>query len=299
MMLDYSAAAAPTVASAERLNLRLWFGGYVLWMIALTVGALWGLREIDGGGSSFGWVAWVFCGYAFYMSLCCTFFPAPTTWVVMLAASDLIVAQMGLSASPVVRLVLVATVGALGTCMANLNEYHLFVYLLRRKRVGRVRDTHLFRTASGWFRTNPFWIMVLFSFLPIPVDVVRWLAITAGYPRRRFFTSTFLGRWGRYAIWAGLSAGLNLGVRQIMIIQVVLGAGLLARIISGFVRRAREQKSALPVAARQTADELSWACRASAGSPQRSGEASERGVSGEMREPVPRGQGVAPWRSRL
>jgi len=241
--LDDSAAGVPSAASGERLNLRLWFGGYVLWMIALTGGALWGLREIDGGGSAFGWATWVFCGYAFYMSLCCTFFPAPTTWVVMLAASDLIVAQMDLGGSPVARLVLVATVGALGTGMANLNEYHLFVYLLRRKRVGRVRDTHLFRTASGWFHTNPFWIMVLFSFLPIPVDVVRWLAITAHYPRRHFFAATFIGRWGRYAIWASLSAGLALSVRQIMLIQIVLGVGLLARIISGLVRRARRRSA--------------------------------------------------------
>ncbi len=246
--LSYSAAVGPSAASAERLNLRLWFGGFVLWMIALTVGASWGLGEIDGGGSTLGWAAWVFCGYAFYMSLCCTFFPAPTTWVVMLAASDLIAVQMGLSASPVVRLLLVATVGALGTCMANLNEYHLFVYLLRRKRVGRVRDTHLFRTASGWFHTNPFWIMVLFSFLPIPVDVVRWLAITAHYPRPRFFAATFIGRWGRYAIWAGLSAGLALSVRQIMLIQIVLGAGLLARIISGLIRRSRRHRPAAPAA---------------------------------------------------
>jgi membrane protein YqaA with SNARE-associated domain len=188
-----------------------------------------------------GWGVWLLAGYAFYLSICCTFLPAPTTWIVMLVASDMMAAQAGLDGHGVVRLIAVATVGAVATGLANLNEYHVFVYLLRKHRVAKVRDTRLYERASAWFRTNPFWILSLFSFLPIPVDVIRWLAITARYSRARFFWASFAGRWFRYAIWAAAASGLHLGARQIMGIQVVLVVLALIKVAPRLARRLKRR----------------------------------------------------------
>ncbi|MBN2563208.1 MAG: hypothetical protein JXQ75_19975 [Phycisphaerae bacterium] len=228
--------------AGDGVNLRMWFAGFLAWLVGLTVAACWGLAEVDGNGSAAGWAVWIFAGYAFYMSLCCTFFPAPTTWIVMLAASDMVAGPAGLGGQAVLRLLIVATIGALATGLANLNEYHVFVYLLRKRRVAKVRDTRLFHLASGWFRTNPFWILTLFSFLPIPLDVIRWLAITARYPRIRFFWGSFVGRWLRYAIWVVAALGLHLSTGQIVAIQVALVGVALIRIVPKLVRHARRRR---------------------------------------------------------
>ncbi len=225
----------------DGVNLRAWFLGYLAWLGGLTAAACWGLREMDGGGSVAGWTVWLLAGYAFYLSLCCTLFPAPTTWAVMLLASDIVAAQVGLEGHRLARLMTVATVGALATGAANLNEYHVFVYLLRRRGVARIRDTRLFLVARRWFGTNPFWILTLFSFLPIPVDVIRWLAITARYSRLRFFWANLVGRWFRYAIWALAAVGMHLSGRQIMIVQAVLVLVALVRILPRLARRGRRK----------------------------------------------------------
>lgn len=227
--------------AADKVNLRAWFAGYLAWMIALTVAARLSLAEVQIDGGTIGWAVWLFAVYAFYLSLCCTFFPAPTTWMVLLAASDFVASRIGLDGHLAWRLVLVATIGALATGLANLNEYHIFVYLLRRRRIARVRETRLFRWAEGWFRTKPFWILTLFSFIPIPVDVVRWLAITSQYPRRRFFLAAFVGRWFRYAIWAVASMGFSLKPWHIVVVQIVLVAVALARILPRVIDRLRRR----------------------------------------------------------
>ncbi|MFH1417688.1 MAG: hypothetical protein ABII12_05305 [Planctomycetota bacterium] len=228
-------------ADGDGINLRLWFVCFVAWLVGLTLASLWGMAAIDGTGSQVGWAVWALAGTAFYLSLCCTFFPAPTTWIVMLVASDMVAAQVGLVGMAPLRLAVVATVCAAATGIANLNEYHLFVYLLRKRRVAKVRDTRMFRTASRWFEKSPFWIVTLFSFLPIPVDVIRWLAITARYPRGRFFWAGFIGRWFRYAIWVLAAIGLHLDTWQIMLIQVVLAGAALIRILPRLLRRRRER----------------------------------------------------------
>ena len=230
----------------DGVNLRAWFLGFVVWLAALTAAACWGLAELEGNGSTFGSAIWILAGYAFYLSLCCTFFPAPTTWIVMLVASDMVAASVGLEGHALWRLVAVATVGAAATGLANLNEYHLFVYLLRHRRVAKIRERRFLQAAGLWFRTNPFSILALFSFLPIPVDVIRWLAITTRYSRLRFFLANFLGRWLRYALWAVAALGLDLSTRQIILIQAGLVVLALIRIVPRLARRAWGRTSAQP-----------------------------------------------------
>jgi len=227
---------APLVTPGEEINLRPWFAFFLCWMTSLTVAALWGVRQADNGGSAVGWAAWLLSITAFYLSLCCAFFPFPTTWIVLLAASDMVASQLGIVDHEIARMVVVASVCSLATAVANLNEYHIISYLLRVRRIAKVRQTRLYSAASGWFSRSPFWIVMLFSFLPIPVDVIRWLAILSRYSRGRFFVANVIGRWFRYAIWAAAALGLGLTTKHIVIIQVVLIALALGRISARFWR---------------------------------------------------------------
>ncbi len=245
-------ATALTVASPtdqKPINLRAWFIIYLLWMGALTLVIRYGVNASDAD-SSLPLAAGLLAAYAAYLSLCCAFFPAPTTYVVMLAASNALAEHFGVAEFRVARVLVVATVGALATGMANLNEYHLVTWLLQFRAVGKVRDTRLYKTAIEWFETNPFMVLVAVSLIPIPIDVIRWLAITDRYPRTKYFLAYFIGRWIRYAGLSITAIGLSLKPWHIFAIQGALVLVAMIKIVPGFIRHAREHAAQRPAQTR-------------------------------------------------
>ncbi len=228
----------PPRGGEDRLNLRVWFAGFVGWLGVLAVAARYGLVNYETG-DPLGMAIWLLALYLFYLSLCCTFFPAPTMWIVMMLASDYVAGEIGVIDYPISRLIAVASIGAWGTSMANLNEYHIFTFLLRHGRMSRIRDTRLYRVAARWFGVRPFWTIVLFSFVPIPVDIIRWLAITYRYPRAPFFLAYYLGRWVRYAGLAAVTIWGELSWIDILIIQGVVAVIALVKILREVIRQHR------------------------------------------------------------
>ena len=224
MSVDAATIAADANAAPlqEVRGLRRWFLFYAVWMTALCLVALWAQDQYAAGvlGAQKLWLAAV---YVFYVSLCCTFVPLPTAWIVMLLASG----EARLLDPVGWRVLAVATLGALATGIANLTEYHIWTVALRYRRVNRVRETRLFRWADRTFHVSPFAVLVGFSFIPVPVDVVRWLAVACCYSRWRFFWAYFLGRWVRYGLLALGTVWLGLGMWPIMGVQgglIVLAA---------------------------------------------------------------------------
>lgn len=222
----------------EPINLRAWFVIFVVWMGGLALAARWGLQT-EGAESHLRLAVWLLATYAFYLSLCCAFIPLPTTWIVLLTASDWIAAQLGITGHRPERVFIVATVGALATGMANLNEYHVITFFLKYRKISRIRDTRLYQKASSWFESDPFKVLVAVSLIPIPVDVVRWLAITDRYPRDRYYLAYFIGRWIRYAGLALAAISLALKPWHILAIQCLLGLAALAKIVPGIIRHTR------------------------------------------------------------
>ncbi len=229
---------APPPHRDDGLNLRWWFIGFVAWLAALTVVSRLGLEGYEAG-SRIGMAIWLSALYMFYMSLCCTFFPAPTTWIVMMMASNYVAAELNLSHHAVERMMAVASVGAFCTAMANLNEYHIFTFILRYGGVAKIRRTRFYAVAARWFGIRPFWTIVLFSFIPIPVDILRWLAITYRYPRLPYFFAYYLGRWVRYAGLAGVTIWGQFKWYHILIVQSTLAVVALVKIVQQFVRQHR------------------------------------------------------------
>jgi membrane protein YqaA with SNARE-associated domain len=201
-------------------------------MILLTVVAVFGLQQYEAGSltaRSF----WLLALGLFYMSLCCVFFPAPTAWIVMLLASN----EMQIIEAPILRVVIVSAACATATGMANLNEYHLITYMLRHRRIARVRDTRLYRWAVRWFARAPFMVVAVFGFVPLPVDVVRWLAIIYRYSRLRYFAAYVVGRFPRYVIYAAPAVWLDLKWWQILLIQAVLAIAAITIVLHSVLRR--------------------------------------------------------------
>ena len=204
-------------AAADGLSLRRWFAAFIGWLVLLTVVACWALGRFEAGelGAR---AIWLVAVGVFYLSLCCIFFPLPTAWMVMLLASN----EMAVLQPVGLRVVLVAAACAAATGVANLNEYHLISFLARYGRIGRVRQTRVYRWAVRWFAISPFAVVAVFGFLPLPVDVVRWLAILHRYSRPRYFGAYVIGRFPRYLIWAGSAVWFDLTWWQILIFQAVL-----------------------------------------------------------------------------
>lgn len=224
--------------AADRTNLRRWFVVFLVWMAVAAGLACWGLA-IEQGHPVAGRLVWLLSIYAFYLSLCNTYCPLPTAWIAMLLPSDFIARFVGLGDGHVAERVLAtALVGGVATMMANLNEYHLTTWLLRLGRIRDLRQRPLYQIAVRWFDRAAFAALLVVAFIPLPVDVIRWLAIVRQYPRRRFAAAYLLGRGSRYALLAMVSVGLSLKVWHITAIQAGL---VLVAALTLFVRWLRRR----------------------------------------------------------
>lgn len=162
-------------------------------------------------------------GFCLYLSLCCTFLPLPTGWIVAAVATR----QAAVTGELYLTVLLVALTGAIGSTIANLTDYHLFTLLLRYRRIAAVRQTKTYQAAARWFSRGPFFIVTLFNVIPIPVDVIRMLATTYRYGRLPFALANFVGRFLRYAVIAFVTYYWNLGwvaVVALLALAAAMGA---------------------------------------------------------------------------
>lgn len=136
-----------------------------------------------------------------YLSICCTFLPLNTSWIISAAAMQ----STAVADSMWQTVLLVSLIGAAASTVANLNDYHLFTFMMRHHHISKIRHTKTYAVAIKWFERSPFILLLLFNVMPIPIDVVRPLAATHKYPRMKFALANFLGRFVRYAVIAAVT----------------------------------------------------------------------------------------------
>ena len=195
----------------QPLNFRAWFYSFILLLAVLAA-----MRLVFGTFSQAALVAGLFA----YLSIACTFCPLPTTWLIIWAAAP--PEGHGLGLPPLA----VATFGACATAIANMHDYYLLTFLYRYKAIRKVRTTGLYRKVAAWYNRSPFGTLAAASFLPIPIDFVRLLAISEGYSRPLFALGTLVGRWPRYFLFAVLADQFKLGWQWVLGIAgatIVLG----------------------------------------------------------------------------
>ena len=213
----------------DRISVGRWFIFYAallavaaVWLAVLIHQAHWDWSEPLAASGKMGLRKWLakldkaYCDtpstiklvvFAIYLSLCTTFIPLPTGPVTAAVAVQKWAVGYGLWDT----VLIVSLVGAAASTIANLNDYHLFTWMLRSRRIASVRHTRLHRVAARWFARHPFLILVIFNIMHIPIDVIRMLAATDRYGRLPFAASNFVGRFFRYAIIAFVTYRWNLG----------------------------------------------------------------------------------------
>jgi len=164
--------------------------------------------------------------YFLYMCFACQFFPIPTLPPIAFTAK-------------VFHPILVAAVGAAGTCIANLNDYAILGWLFRHQRVKKVRDIQMYRKLLNFFDRYAFLTLSAAAFLPIPIDVIRLLAISRAYTYWKYVLATFVGRLPRYLILAYV--GKELPAKWILIIFLISGIPALWKFTSDIIKKKRRR----------------------------------------------------------
>ena len=184
-----------------------WFTLFGVYAAALSLVMLWAKMSAHHPLADI-------CFFALYVSLACTFCPLPILWIFLWIARDF---------NPF----LVALVGAVATSIANLHDYYILNSLLRWDRIARAKESRWYRKGSAWFGRYPFATLTAANFLPLPIDVVRLLAISTGFSRVPFTAASFLGRFPRYLIlaWLGYELKLSNGViAAVLVVTIAVSA---------------------------------------------------------------------------
>ncbi len=223
----------------DGLNIRKWFLIYCLYLAVLCIVSSISFRHYSlDPAQQTARLFWLIGLYMFYFSLASTFVPLPTSWFVLFLCSP----AGGLTfLTPISRIIIIASVGALATAISHINEYHLSSYFLRLGKINAVRKTKLYNWSLKIFRTSPFLLQVVFNVIPIPADPARWIAIISKYPFRKFFLAHWSGRFIRYGLMGIAAELLKLTIAQIFILQALLILIPLLKLTYQLIRRKLSQ----------------------------------------------------------
>jgi membrane protein YqaA with SNARE-associated domain len=188
------------VESRSLKHLAIYFCGFVVFCLILYL-----IGRVSGEGSKW----WSL--FLLYMSFANTFVPLPTNPVII---------GLGRTYEPL----LVGLLGAIGTSVANLNEYHVISYISSKKFADRVKKRRMYLKFQEWYWKYPFSLLTLTNFLPIPVDPVRWMSISSGYSRFSYAAATFAGRAPRYYLLALLGEAYQFSNRFLILLVIIPAA---------------------------------------------------------------------------
>jgi len=115
-----------------------------------------------------------------------------------------------------------ALAGTIGSLIACYADYAMVGAAMKHRALKSTRESRLFQWSTKWMRRYPFAITVLFSFLPLPISIVRILAPAVDYSVRRYMVAQIVGRFPRFYILAYIGHTFAIPTWAI----ILLGMGL-------------------------------------------------------------------------
>ena len=166
-----------------------------------------------------------------YMSLACNTIPLPATPVVLYMGREY-------------PWVAVALVGGVATSLANLVDYEIFTSVFKTKLLRRIKDSEHSQASIRAFQKVAFLALVGANVVVFSWDLVRLVAIAAGYPRLKYAAATFVGRTVRYAILAAVGEFFEPPLWAIGVVAVVVALpSLVSWLRSRFRRRPSREEA--------------------------------------------------------
>ncbi len=119
---------------------------------------------------------------------------------------------------------LLATAASLGTILAGILDYYVFVPLFSHRALNNLKSTKGYQTAIRRFNYQPFLALTIAAFGPLPFFIFKFIAFAAFYPLYKFLIAKILGRFPRYYLLAMVGEILQVPVW----ILVAIFAGMLS-----------------------------------------------------------------------
>ena len=116
----------------------------------------------------------------------------------------------------------IAIAATLGSLVVSFADYAMVEAAMRRPRLNAASKTGLFGWAVRWMKRAPFAIVVLFSFTPLPISVIRVLAPASNYPLGRYMVAQVIGRLPRFYALAWLGRTVKFPAWVLLAMFVVL-----------------------------------------------------------------------------
>lgn len=124
-----------------------------------------------------------------------------------------------------------ALAGTVGSLIACYSDYAMVGAALRHRALAKTRQSRLFRWSTKWMRRYPFAITVLFSFLPLPISIVRILAPAVDYDVRRYMIAQIVGRFPRFYALAWIGHAIPIPTWILVLLGVlVIGSFLIGNL---------------------------------------------------------------------
>lgn len=115
-----------------------------------------------------------------------------------------------------------ALAGTIGSLIACFADYAMVGAAMRHRALASTRNSRLFQWSTRWMSRFPFAITVLFSFMPLPISIVRILAPAVNYSVRRYMLAQIVGRFPRFYILAWIGHTLPIPTWVIIGLGIVL-----------------------------------------------------------------------------
>ncbi len=119
--------------------------------------------------------------YFLIMCTSCNLIPIPTLPFVLYISHDYAVWMIVLF-------------GAIGASISSIVEYYVIDFLMKFDRFAKLKQNGKYRKYASYFDKFSFRSIMLASLIPLPLDVIRVLAITRRYSKWKYLLATFLGR---------------------------------------------------------------------------------------------------------
>ncbi len=119
--------------------------------------------------------------------------------------------------------ILLTTLSAtLGTIVAGILDWNVFVPLLDWERISAVRGSRLYRWSIDRFAKAPFLVLVITGFTPIPFFPFKFLAFSMKYPIARYLAALTVARAPRYLLLAWLGRELRVPDWALLVLFLAL-----------------------------------------------------------------------------
>lgn len=122
----------------------------------------------------------------------------PSNAAISVFPHEPILIYLGKSYDPVI----LAIIGTIGTIVAGLLDYFVFVSLFSLKSIDIMKRSKGFQRADKWFNIQPFITLSVAGFSPVPFSPFKILAFASNYPLLNYIGSLVVGRMPRYYLLA-------------------------------------------------------------------------------------------------